>query len=129
MLKLFKIIAVILSITLTPIPSWSTQQEPAGYSEAKIIYTSDLEVDVWVNRGEGAVYHPGDKIKVYFKTSDDCYLVIYGIDTKGNVNILSRIFSFSPADSLQSPVYGHICNPIVPLNSPYIYTTHPHERD
>jgi hypothetical protein len=47
-----------------------------------------LDVKVWVDKGEGATYHPGDDIKVYFRTSRDCYVVIYDIDTRGYVSLL-----------------------------------------
>jgi hypothetical protein len=47
-----------------------------------------LRVDVWTDRGEGAVYNPGDDIAVYFHASDDCWLTIYDIDTEGRVRML-----------------------------------------
>ncbi len=47
-----------------------------------------LDVKVWVDKGEGATYHPGDDVKVYFRASRDCYVVIYDIDTRGNVSLL-----------------------------------------
>ncbi len=52
------------------------------------IFHPYLDVDVWVDKGEGATYYPGEKIKVYFQTSRDCYLVIYNIDTRGYVHLL-----------------------------------------
>jgi hypothetical protein len=92
MFKIIKIVSIALSITLSPILLWGvgqgTETVPAGYSTEGIVHTPSLEVNVWVDRGSGAVYHPGDNIKVYFKTSQDCYLVVYGIDTRGDVNIL-----------------------------------------
>lgn len=47
-----------------------------------------LDVEVWVDKGEGATYYPGEDIKVYFQASGDCYVVIYNIDTRGYVNLL-----------------------------------------
>ncbi len=47
-----------------------------------------LDVKVWVDKGDGATYHPGDDIKVYFRVSRDCYVVIYDIDTRGYVSLL-----------------------------------------
>ncbi|MGB2768156.1 MAG: DUF4384 domain-containing protein [Candidatus Zixiibacteriota bacterium] len=47
-----------------------------------------LDVEVWVDKGEGAVYNPGDNIKIYFQASHDCYVVIYNIDTRGYVELL-----------------------------------------
>lgn len=54
----------------------------------KVIHDPYLDIEVWVDKGEGATYHPGEKIKVYFRASRDCYVVIYDIDTKGYVNLL-----------------------------------------
>lgn len=47
-----------------------------------------LDVEVWVDKGEGATYYPGEDIKIYFQASRDCYLVIYNIDTRGYVHLL-----------------------------------------
>jgi hypothetical protein len=54
----------------------------------RVIHDPYLDIEVWVDKGEGATYYPGEKIKVYFKASRDCYAVIYNIDTKGYVNLL-----------------------------------------
>lgn len=86
MLKLKRI--VILSIILgLCLPSAFAQQKPP-IAPRIIHYYPDLEIDVWIDKGEGAVYHPGEKIKVFFQTSEDCYVSIYNIDTRGYVNIL-----------------------------------------
>ncbi|MBN1423799.1 DUF4384 domain-containing protein [Candidatus Fermentibacteria bacterium] len=47
-----------------------------------------LEVGVWTDRGERAVYYPGETIKLYFKVSRDAYLVVYDVDTEGRVKLL-----------------------------------------
>ncbi len=54
----------------------------------KVVDHPYLDVKVWVDKGEGATYHPGDDVKVYFRTSRDCYVVIYDIDTRGYVSLL-----------------------------------------
>jgi len=54
-----------------------------------------LDVEVWVDKGEGATYYPGEKIKVYFQASRDCYMVIYNIDTRGYVHLL---YPYDPGD-------------------------------
>jgi hypothetical protein len=48
----------------------------------------ELRVDVWTDRGDGAVYNAGENLYVYFYASDDCYLTVYDIDTEGRVRIL-----------------------------------------
>ena len=47
-----------------------------------------LDVEVWVDKGEGSTYNPGEEITIYFQTSRDCYVVIYNIDTRGYVHLL-----------------------------------------
>ena len=54
----------------------------------RVISDPYLDVEVWVDKGEGAAYNPGENIKVYFQTSRDCYVVIYNIDTRGYVDLL-----------------------------------------
>lgn len=48
----------------------------------------DLKIDVWLDRGDGSVYHQGEAVTVYFKTSEDCFVTVYNIDTDGNIGIL-----------------------------------------
>jgi len=48
----------------------------------------DLSVDVWVNKGEGATYYYGEDVAIYFRTNDDCYIVVYDIDPEGNVSLI-----------------------------------------
>ncbi len=59
-----------------------------------------LVADVWVDKGENAVYRVGDPVAVYFRASEDCYMVIYDIDTDGRTRIL---FPQYPDDGF---VYG-----------------------
>ncbi len=48
-------------------------------------YVHNFNVRIWTNRGE---YYDGDRIKVYVKSNRSCYIVVYDIDTYGNVNII-----------------------------------------
>lgn len=52
----------------------------------------DLKVDVWLDRGDGSVYHQGEPVTVYFKTSADCFITVYNIDTDGYIRILFPTF-------------------------------------
>ena len=47
-----------------------------------------LGVEVWTDRGNEAVYQPGDDMKVRARTSDDAYLLVYEIDTEGYIRVL-----------------------------------------
>lgn len=46
------------------------------------------EIDVWVNKGDGAHYYYGEDVAVFFRADDDCYVVVYDVDPSGEVNIL-----------------------------------------
>jgi hypothetical protein len=59
----------------------------------RVIHQPLLDIEVWVDKGEGSVYHPGDDIKIYFQASRDCYVVIYNIDTRGYVHLLYPVDS------------------------------------
>jgi hypothetical protein len=59
----------------------------------RVIGRPELDVKVWVDKGEGSVYHPGDDMKIYFQASRDCYVVIYSIDTRGYVHLLYPVDS------------------------------------
>jgi uncharacterized protein DUF4384 len=48
-----------------------------------------LDVELWTNRGQDAVYQPGDPLEVKVKTSDDAYLLVYEIDAVGNVRLIA----------------------------------------
>jgi hypothetical protein len=56
----------------------------------------DLDVDVWTDRDDGSNYYEGDDITIYFRASEDAYVTIYDLDTRGNVNL---IFPPNPGDN------------------------------
>lgn len=47
-----------------------------------------LSVEVWTDRGTDAVYEPGDRMQVKVRVSEDAHLLVYEIDTEGQVNVL-----------------------------------------
>src|SRR5574341_120401 len=48
----------------------------------------DLDINVWTDQGSNAIYHPGDDIRIYFRTNHDAFVVIYNVDTRGYVHLL-----------------------------------------
>jgi hypothetical protein len=56
----------------------------------------DLQVWIWPDRGEGAEYYPGDRIEFNVEVTRDCFLILYDIDTRGNLRIL---FPYDPWDN------------------------------
>lgn len=47
-----------------------------------------LQVEVWLDKGNGAVYRQNESVSVLFKANKDCYVTVYGIDTEGYLNLL-----------------------------------------
>ena len=79
--------AASLCFAVEPERSQSLQREDSGdyiYRD----YREPLVVDVWTNKGDGAVYSPGERVRVYFRASADCYVTLYNVDTEGYVHLL-----------------------------------------
>ena len=47
-----------------------------------------LDVSVWTDKGNDAVYQPGDQMQVRVKVNGDAYLLVYEIDSDGFVHVL-----------------------------------------
>ncbi|HEU5323951.1 MAG TPA: DUF4384 domain-containing protein, partial [Methylomirabilota bacterium] len=47
-----------------------------------------VDVQIWTDRGDDAVYQSGEVIGVKVQTSTDAYLLVYEIDSEGSVNLL-----------------------------------------
>jgi len=93
MLKILKLMLVILVATLIFKPALAQlpeEEEYEGMAQQRIIRTPNpgLDIYVWIDKGEGSTYHPGDDIRIYFRASRDCYVVVYNLDTRGYVNVL-----------------------------------------
>jgi hypothetical protein len=58
------------------------------FSPSALSGSSPLEIDIWLDRGDGGVYHSNDAMTIYFKVNHSSYVTIYNIDTDGYVNIL-----------------------------------------
>ena len=69
--------AVMLALALSLIPALP------GIGAAR-----GLSVDVWTDRGNDAVYQPGQAIQVKVRASDDAYVLVYEIDAQGYVHTL-----------------------------------------
>jgi hypothetical protein len=54
-----------------------------------------MAVDVWTNKEEGGVYRSGEKMQVFFRASQDAYVLLYNIDTEGYIHL---IYPFRPGD-------------------------------
>ena len=47
-----------------------------------------LGIEVWTDRGDDAVYKPGDEMQVKVRANDDCYMLVYQIDSDGSISVL-----------------------------------------
>jgi hypothetical protein len=54
-----------------------------------------VEIDVWTDRGERAVYYADERIRIYFEVSRDAYVVIYDVDTEGKVRLIYPVDPYS----------------------------------
>ncbi len=64
----------------------------AAQSTLSRVY-DELEIDLWTDQDDGTNYTEGDEITIYFSASRDCYVTIFDLDTRGNINL---IFPDSP---------------------------------
>lgn len=46
------------------------------------------DIDLWTNKGNNSTYFYGEDVAVYFRTDQDCYVVVYDVDPSGEVTIL-----------------------------------------
>lgn len=49
---------------------------------------ANFKISVWINKGEGAYYYPGENITIFFRSNRDAYVVLYDILPTGEVHIL-----------------------------------------
>lgn len=49
-----------------------------------------LDVEVWLDNSDG-IYYEGENINVHFRASRDCFVALYSVDTRGQLNLLYPI--------------------------------------
>src|SRR5438105_3573293 len=64
--------ALVLAAGLAPAPAFAR-----GFS-----------VEVWTDRGNDAVYQPGEVVQIKARATRDAYLLVYEIDAEGYVHVL-----------------------------------------
>ncbi len=45
-------------------------------------------VEIWSDRGDGAIYHAGELAEICIRPAQDCYIIVYEIDTDGYLRLL-----------------------------------------
>lgn len=78
--RLFLAVLLMLLFAVPGVSVWTAAPLPSR--------ASGLQVDVWTDRGEGAVYRENEPYAVYFRTSYDCFVTLYEIDTEGFVRLI-----------------------------------------
>lgn len=46
-----------------------------------------LDIDVWLDNDDG-IYYEGENVTIFFRTSEDAFVAIYSLDTRGRVSML-----------------------------------------
>jgi len=96
-------IAVALLTLAAAYPSAAAEQVPypdeypAGeHSPAQgLSRSSNLDVDVWINKDEGGIYRPGESMRVYFRANVESYVLVFNVDTDGYIHL---IYPYGPED-------------------------------
>jgi hypothetical protein len=86
--------AAIVLIGVAASSAWAVEIEGRGgpYFDPVV---PPIEVDVWTDRGERAVYYPGERIRVYFEVSRDAYVAVYDVDTEGKARLIFPVDPYS----------------------------------
>jgi len=88
MKKLNLILALLAIFMMSALPL-AVADDDDDYNSALIrVPKGNLDIDVWVDRGNGATYNPGEDIRIHFRTNRDAFVVIYNVDTRGYVHLL-----------------------------------------
>ena len=62
----------------------------SAFGQERVVRKSNdpLEIRVWTNKAEGKSFGQGEHIIIYFRANRDCFVTIYDLDTRGDVNLL-----------------------------------------
>jgi hypothetical protein len=77
-------VAALASMPLCASGLQATYAEPDDLAQP----ADSLEARVWLDRGEEPVVHPGDEVRVYYRTSTDAFAAIFRIDTDGRISLV-----------------------------------------
>lgn len=77
------------AIGLAALPGGAAGEDHAyGIAPADHRGRPPLRVHLWTDRGDDALYHPGERVLIRVTTNDDAYVSVYDIDTEGRVRVL-----------------------------------------
>jgi hypothetical protein len=69
--------------TLTP-PNYDRQKADVAALQS----SGDFDLDLWIDKGNGAVYREGEKLYVNVRAGVDCYLKLVYLDAAGNAVVI-----------------------------------------
>ena len=75
---------MISMLSLPAAAQYERYRDNVNYAEY-IRYDRYLDVEIWTDDDE---YYEEENINIQFRANKDCYVVVYNIDTRGNVNLL-----------------------------------------
>ncbi len=55
---------------------------------AALLALQGPQIELWTDRGDGTVYHRGERVRVYFRADLDAYVTVLRVDTDGRVRVL-----------------------------------------
>ncbi len=84
-MKRFSLITVMMALlAFTAAASVSAENLVKEYNADR---GGDVAIEIWVDNEDG-IYYEGEDITIHFRADRDCYVAIYSIDTRGDVNLL-----------------------------------------
>lgn len=81
-------ILILVTITLMALIIPINAQEEMKKSIQIINPRPDFALSLRLDKGVGATYVPGERIRIYFKSTRNAYVAIFGYDSYGNIKLL-----------------------------------------
>ncbi len=79
---------VAAALLLAPALAHAVRERGDERYDTQVRTTRSIGVEVWTDRGNDALYAPGDNIQLYVRTTQTSYVAIYDIDTRGRTHLL-----------------------------------------
>ncbi len=86
----FTFVCLFILIVLISMASMvmAIEQEELKKSIQIINPRPDFALSLRLDKGTGATYAPGERIRVYFRSTRNAYVTIFGYDSRGNIRLL-----------------------------------------
>src|SRR5688500_8536981 len=75
----------LLALAITPAPA---VRYPLVGDRTPVRSIYRPRIELWTNRGDGAVFTRGERVRTFFKLDKDAYVTIFRVDTDGRVRVL-----------------------------------------